>query len=61
MNNNEVRARCRDCGTVLEESDKKCPKCGSTKKAFRRKSDVVLVVGSKVKDVVRERPKVKGK
>ena len=29
MNNNEVWARCGDCGQELKQDDKQCPKCGS--------------------------------
>lgn len=39
-NNNEVWARCGKCGTELKPSDKQCPKCGSTKKAYERKASV---------------------
>jgi hypothetical protein len=34
MSIDEIRVRCSDCGTELKPSDKQCPKCGSTKKAF---------------------------
>ncbi len=33
MSSNEVRVKCRDCGTELKQSDKQCPKCGSTRKS----------------------------
>lgn len=46
MSSNEVWARCGDCGTVLKQSDKQCPKCGSTKKAFERKA--FTAIGLKV-------------
>lgn len=39
MGNDEVRIsrRCEQCGTELKKSDKKCPKCGSTKKVFAKR------------------------
>jgi len=40
MVDNEVWARCGDCGTELTESDKECPECGSTKKAFNKTATV---------------------
>lgn len=46
MDNNEVWARCGECGTELKPSDKQCPKCGSTKKAYEREARVT--VGIKV-------------
>jgi predicted amidophosphoribosyltransferase len=36
MSSNEVWATCIDCGAELEQSDKQCPKCGSTKKSYKR-------------------------
>lgn len=45
--NNEVWARCRDCGTELKQNDKQCPKCGSTRKAHEvQLSDEVTVSDS---------------
>ena len=44
MDNNEVWTRCGECGTELKPSDKQCPKCGSTKKAYDRKASVKIVV-----------------
>lgn len=44
MSSNEVWARCGDCGTVLKQSNKQCPKCGSTKKAYERKAHVGIGV-----------------
>lgn len=38
MGSDEVRVKCERCGAELKESDKVCPKCGSTKKAFERKA-----------------------
>lgn len=38
MSSNEVWAKCGDCGSELKQSDKQCPKCGSTKKAYERKA-----------------------
>lgn len=32
MSSNEVWATCRDCATELKQTDKQCPKCGSTEK-----------------------------
>lgn len=29
MDNNEILAKCGDCGEELKQSDKRCPKCGS--------------------------------
>jgi len=44
-----TQVRCAECGTRLKESDKKCPNCGSTKKArgpihFVRKAKVKIGV-----------------
>jgi predicted amidophosphoribosyltransferase len=46
MENNEIWAMCGECGTELKESDKLCPRCGSTKKAYKRKT--LLGVGVKI-------------
>ncbi len=42
MSSNEVWATCGDCSEELKQSDKQCPKCGSTKKAYGRKASVAL-------------------
>ena len=44
MGINEVWARCRKCGAELLQSDKQCPQCGSTKKAYERRAFVQLGV-----------------
>lgn len=49
MGINEVWATCEDCGTELQEDDKQCPKCGSTKKAFRKEVSVMIGVDSSSK------------
>ena len=36
MGSDEVRVKCERCGAELRESDKECPKCGSTKKMFAK-------------------------
>lgn len=51
MSDNEVWAKCGDCGVELKQSDKQCPKCGSAKKAHERKAHVsigVVVSGKSV-------------
>jgi DNA-directed RNA polymerase subunit RPC12/RpoP len=40
----EIYARCADCGAELTLTDKQCPKCGSTHKAFKREANVVIAV-----------------
>lgn len=40
MSSNEVWATCIDCGAELKQSDKQCPKCGSTKKLYKREASV---------------------
>ena len=42
MVDNEVWARCGDCETELTESDKECPECGSTMKAFRKTAKTTI-------------------
>lgn len=42
MGNNEVWATCGDCGAELNQSDKQCQKCGSTKKAYDKKAFVQI-------------------
>ncbi len=42
MGSNEVWATCGDCGEELKQSDKQCPRCGSTKKAFGKKASVAI-------------------
>jgi len=42
MSSNEVWATCGDCGAELKQSDKQCPKCGSTKKAYQKKASVPI-------------------
>ena len=37
-------ARCGQCGAELKESDKECPKCDSTRKAFGRKASTSIAV-----------------
>ncbi len=44
MSNNEVWAKCGDCGQGLKQGDKQCPKCGSTRKAYRREVSTGLNV-----------------
>jgi predicted amidophosphoribosyltransferase len=46
MENNEVWARCGQCGEELKQSDNHCPKCGSTKKAYKR--ECVASIGVKI-------------
>lgn len=40
MSSNEVWATCIDCGAELKQSDKQCPKCGSTIKSYKREASV---------------------
>jgi len=42
MDSNEVWARCADCGAELIPSDKQCPQCSSTKKAYERKATATI-------------------
>jgi hypothetical protein len=58
MSSNEVWARCGDCGTELKQSDKQCPKCGSTKKAFL--VEVSAKLGISVSSRVKHKRKGKG-
>lgn len=44
MGTDEVWARCGECGAELLPSDKECPQCHSTKKAYERKTSVALGV-----------------
>ena len=44
MGSNEVWARCGECGAELLPSDKQCPQCGSTRKAYERRASVPLGV-----------------
>jgi len=44
MDNNEVWATCGDCGAELKQSDKQCPKCGSSQKVYGRKASVDIGV-----------------
>ncbi len=44
MSSNEIWATCGDCGAELKQSDKQCPKCGSTKKAYEKKASVPIGV-----------------
>jgi hypothetical protein len=44
MSNDEVWARCGDCGEELKQGEKQCPKCGSTKKAYRVEFSVGLTI-----------------
>ena len=38
----EIWAECQRCGTELKQSDKQCPKCGCTKKDFKRTIQAVV-------------------
>jgi ribosomal protein L37E len=38
MSGDETWAKCGQCGTDLNESDKVCPKCGFTRKVFERQA-----------------------
>lgn len=51
MDSNEVWATCGECGTELKPSDKQCPKCGSTRKAYERKASVTIGVVASGKSV----------
>jgi len=42
MNSDEAWARCAECGTELEQAEKICPKCRSTRKAFDKRAFLVL-------------------
>lgn len=44
MDTNEVWARCGNCGKELKQGDKRCPKCGSTKRAYERKASLAIGV-----------------
>jgi hypothetical protein len=58
MGNEEgcISRKCERCGAELKESDKECPKCGSTKKMF-----AVIVGGTLTpRGSLRVRHKVKG-
>jgi len=57
MNSNEVWATCTDCEAELEQSDKQCPKCGSTKKSYKR--EFHATIGIKVVET-KARQKRKG-
>ena len=46
MSGDEIWAKCGECGAELTESEKLCPKCGSTKKAYERKA--LVAVGVKI-------------
>lgn len=53
MNGDEVWAKCQRCGAELKESDKLCPKCGSSKKKFARTlSGTVRPTGSLTREHV---------
>lgn len=58
MSTNEVWARCGDCGTELKQTDKQCPKCGSTKKAYN--IEVSVQIGVSVSSKVKHKRKGKG-
>lgn len=58
MSSNEVWARCGDCETELKQSDKQCPKCGSTKKAYSVEASVKI--GVSVSTRVKHKRKGKG-
>ncbi|MCX6010342.1 MAG: zinc ribbon domain-containing protein [Chloroflexi bacterium] len=36
MDDNEVRARCGECGIELKQTANKCPNCGSTRKVYSK-------------------------
>ena len=46
MSGDEIWAKCGECGAELNESEKVCPKCGSTKKAYKR--EALVAVGVKI-------------
>jgi len=48
---NEVWARCGDCGVELKQSDKQCPACGSTKKAYKREASTSIGLVCSTKSV----------
>jgi len=60
MDNNEVWARCGVCGTELKPSDKQCPKCSSTKKAYEREAFVRIRVKVVETRATQKRKGVKG-
>lgn len=58
MDSNEVWARCGKCGAELKPSDKQCPQCGSTKKAYNVEASVKI--GLSVSTKVKHKRKGKG-
>lgn len=56
MSSNEVWVTCIDCGAELKQSDKQCPKCGSTKKLYKREASVGIGI-----EVIETRAKQKRK
>jgi len=58
MSSNDVRARCRDCGTELKQDDKQCPKCNSTRKSYDR--EAIVRIGVSVSTKVKHKRKGKG-
>ena len=55
MDSNEVWARCGDCGVELKQSDKQCPTCGSTKKAYKREASTSIGLVCSTKSVHRRK------
>ncbi|MFC2045286.1 hypothetical protein ACFLUH_01230 [Chloroflexota bacterium] len=58
MSDNEVWATCGDCGTELKQSDKQCPECGSTKKAYSK--EVSVKIGLSVSTRIKHKRKGMG-
>lgn len=50
MSSNKVWAMCIDCEAELKQSDKQCPRCGSTKKSYKREASVGI--GIKVVETI---------
>jgi|WetSurMetagenome_2_1015567.scaffolds.fasta_scaffold526877_1 hypothetical protein len=51
MTDNEIWARCQECGTELKQSDECCPKCSSSKKAYFREAIVSINLSASSKVV----------
>lgn len=58
MSSREIWATCAECGTELKEGDKQCPKCGSTKKAYKR--EALVKIGVSVSSKAKHKRKGKG-
>ena len=53
LSNDEISARCRDCGTELKQDDKQCRRCSSTRKDcyVRIVAELRLAASTKLKHI----------